>query len=226
LLTVVLLSGLFFGLGVAFYRADYQGIALQQRRLFLASSKQRTLGPEELIAERKILDADARRLPGFRRLGDFVELYPEDPTLSQFSKNPYRALVDDDGTTVALIFRISELMQVKENAVITYRDDTTRVSLSTAFSNGRWIVTQKKFGLANKKPIFPPEIDVVDFDWEIPLSELVAKHAARVAAATDHPEEAYRGAARADRVIIRTLDEFLADHRKRRELIRAKENAH
>jgi hypothetical protein len=205
-LTLAVVSGVLFTFGFLMYREDYRGIARIQRALFLAASEQRVLEPGELVPERRKLDADASRLPGFTRLGDFVEIYPENPGFSEFSKNPFRALVDDEGTTVAVIFRLAELVQVKTKTSIAYRDDTTRVSLSTAFSDGRWIVTQKTFGLGNKKPVFPAQIDIQDFDWEIPLNELLTKHAARVDAAIDHQEEGYRGAARSDAVIVRTLE--------------------
>lgn len=199
-----------FAVAIHFASIEYK------RRLnetLLAKTEQRKLPPHELVEVRARLDPVVGRLPGFTQLGDFVEVYPTGAVLP-IAPRAQRVLVDEAGTTAAVVTNSSQY------------DQLDHVLLITAFSNDHWIMTSKNFRLVTDGLDLPSEIDARDFEWEVPMGDLLATHRQRVAAVEEHIEEGYRSAAGSSNVIlIRTLDDFLVDHRKRAELIRAKRKA-
>jgi hypothetical protein len=204
----VLFAALFTGVAMT---ADAQ-LKRQKNAMLLASIQYRTFQPHEAVEERARLDSVARRLSAFTQLGDFIEVYPTG-VLMVVPPRVQRALVDEERTTMAVL-RHDDLY-----------DQIERICLTTALSDGRWIMTRKNFARDRNDLILPSEIDFIDFDWEMPLAELLAAHAKRVEAVLEHAEEGYRSAGSSNVVMIRTMNDCLADHLKRAELIRAKREA-
>ena len=167
-----------------------------RRALYTEIPEHRALSDGEAVEKRQRLDPTSDALARFRRVADYVDVYPPESRFCVLDPEPIRVLVDTEGTTVAMVFRSA-------NGIL-------RIHLATELGGGGWILTEN-----NEKEMHdqrPEGFHVARVRKDASPAAIAAHHDERLA-------EVMGGTIGA--VPVRTFADFVASHERRWNAIRA-----
>lgn len=177
-----------------------------RRAVYSEIPTHRALNNDELPVPRSALDGTSSAMPGFTRLADYVDVYPEGSRFAENNLHPLRALVDREGTTVALVFR-------------PRGSDVVRVHLVTELSDGRWLLTENNKNEPIGALARPPSFVVIHVLRSSSPAAMIAAHGERLADLTAESGSSTYGSTSL-LVPIRSFDDYVASHERRWNAIR------